>query len=229
MRLPQGNARTFHSERLWGDWLGVVYDDVDVDDQTLVTNIRTGESFTRPGGLLALGDGFALIRTKPQVAPVGVQAWLFATGATVAIPDGFRLATDGNSRVAWVDADSIKIASLPGAGTSAPRLLGVVAPGSLVADGRHRWTPQLDFTKALAAGALELHDATGSLVRSIPTQASESGSLRAAFWDGRDSAGALVKAGTYSWTVRVDAADATGAAVSVDGAGPPTGTLTVTR
>ena len=46
-------------------------------------------------------------------------------------------------------------------------------------------------------------------------------------WNARDLTGAPVPASRYTWTLRVEGADGTGPAVSVDGTGVPSGTVTI--
>jgi flagellar hook assembly protein FlgD len=91
------------------------------------------------------------------------------------------------------------------------------------------WKPQFDLTKAVQAGSLEIRNDAGTLVRSIPTKASPTGSIRDVAWDGRDAAGSLVTPGTYTWNLAVSATDTSGGAVSIDGQHSPTGQVQVHR
>ena len=115
------------------------------------------------------------------------------------------------------------IAAIEGLPASVPRLLGALGADVFQADGEGRWQPQFDLTTPVGAGVLTLADSAGEAVATVPLPAGPSGSIRGVSWDGRGTDGELVSAGDYSWTLDVDGA------VSVDGLGPASGRLTVTR
>lgn len=119
------------------------------------------------------------------------------------------------------------MAKIQGVATTAPRLLGVLAPSSFKAGTT--WKPAIDTSKPLNAGTLEIRTSKGKLVRSVATQATASGSLRKATWNGRDAKGRKVAAGTYTWTLRASARDGSGTVTDVTGRAAATGTVKVKR
>ncbi|MDQ7992733.1 MAG: FlgD immunoglobulin-like domain containing protein, partial [Propionicimonas sp.] len=207
--------------QLWGDWISVSWE----AGGAQVMNYRTGETHAVDGRIEALGDGYALVFRYGPPAPGHDEdtrtalLWSLPGGELRPVPvaDGFEVAIDGVGRVAWVTGSAIKVADVPGAGTSGPRLLGGLAKAAFTA-GRS-WKLDLDASEPLRAGRIEIRDAAGKLVRSIATKATASGSLRGLTWNGRDAAGKKVRAGTYTWILRADAADGTGTVTDVTGLG----------
>jgi hypothetical protein len=160
------------------------------------------------GSLKVLASGDAV--TLPCEEPGGVE---FGGGSLVACA-----AVYGD-----LPSPIFAAAGLPSA---APRLLGVLAPSSFAAG--KKWKPQFDLTKAVGAGTIQIKNAAGAVVRTLPTKASSLGSLRGITWNGRDAAGKKVPAGVYTWTLSVAASDGSGTAVPVDGAAQaPSGTVRV--
>ncbi|MCW5952011.1 MAG: hypothetical protein KIT69_07115, partial [Propionibacteriaceae bacterium] len=233
--LPSGPEYWAGGIRIWGDWISVSTGSPDDGYGSQVVNYRTGETHTVDGDVRALGDGYALVfRFGPMEPgdddyPRTVELWNYQTGEHRAVPVGtrFQVAIDGVNQVAWVTEKTIEVAKVPGAGTSKPRLLGAVAASSFRA-GRI-WKLALDVTKPLRAGTVEIRKASGALVRSLPTKATASGSLRSINWNGRDAKGRKVAAGTYTWTLKASAADGTGTPTDVTGLRPARGTVKVTR
>jgi hypothetical protein len=216
--------------RLWGDWVGVTFRVHGDQRTTELHNWRTDASRTTAGELAALGDGFAVILRSTGKGWDQVTTLLtvdLATGAeTVLAPAVLYPApvTDG-VRVAYVDGSDLVVRKIPGAGASAPRLLGALTSGS--ATPADPWTVALDMTKAVAPGTLTIRSADGAVVRVLPTSATASGSVRGPVWDGRDDAGAAVTSGEYRWEYAADAADGTGAVRDVTGQTAPGGTIDV--
>ncbi len=235
LTLPAGPEYWAGDLRIWGDWIAVSSGYPEVGYTAQVINYRTQESHAIDGKVEALGDGHALVFHYGPPAPGleedsrTVELWNVATGEKRPVPvaTGFRVAIDGVGQVAWVTETTIEVATLPGTGTSRPRLLGMLAPSSFRA-GR-AWRPELDTTKPLKAGTLEIRNANGVLVRSIATRATASGSLRGLQWNGRDAKGRKVAPGSYTWTLRAEAADGTGPVADVAGLGEATGTVKVKR
>lgn len=198
-------------------------------------NYRTQASYPVEGEIQSLGDGYALVYRYGPRAPGAEEpprtalTWTFPTGTTQRVPaaDGDPVAIDGAGQVAWVTPTAIKVAKVHGAGTSKPRLLGVLGGASFTAG--KTWKLDVDATKPLKAGSLEIRDAAGKLVRSISTTATASGSLRGVAWNGRDAKGRKVPAGTFTWTLKADAADRTGTLTSVTGLAAVSGTVKVKR
>lgn len=233
-RTPTSTVRT--EWPMFGEWLVAAYWEGNSWGQ-LAFNYRTAQSvdLTAFGTIWGLGDGWVLavdLNTGQGVVKV------LTTGQTLVLPASAlgvaEAATDGIRTVAWrsTDADqtsSYRIAEVTGLPLSAPRLLGTLAPASFRAKAGKTWRPQFDLTKAVAAGTLEIRNSAGVLVRSLATKAGSSGSIRGVAWNGRNSAGKLVPAGKYTWTLNVSGTDASGAALSVDGLRPASGTLKVTR
>ncbi|MDF1489795.1 FlgD immunoglobulin-like domain containing protein [Tessaracoccus caeni] len=125
-----------------------------------------------------------------------------ATGKTSKI-DGWGSALD-NNRVAYqVEKNDrpadVRVETLDFGGKSAPRMLGVIAKTSLTSGDK--WKADIDFTKPLLKGKLEIRDSKKKVIRSITLPATSDGSYRDVTWDGKDSKGKLVPAGSYTWTV----------------------------
>lgn len=208
----------------WGDWVVAPYVEGDSYWQ-LALNYRTGDHvvFTGRSPIRALADGWALASDGSAA-----DLRMLATGENLVVNDGPTelLATDGSHTIAWEDRAGTHLAEVKGLPSTPARLLGALGAGKLGADGT--WTPQFDFTKAVTAGTVELRDAAGSLVASLPTAASPDGTVTGVSWDGTDAAGTRVAAGSYTWTFVVKAADGSGDATAVDGQHQPSGTVAVT-
>ena len=220
---------------LSGDWLLVDIDpgDTSNDPQTLVYNIRTHEQHLQPGYALDIGDGFALIESLGDAnGDAFVQVWDFVHQTVDTITDdAWIISTDNVRRIAYSTPTHLVSRTLDGVGASAPRVLGTVISGSLnLSATSARWKPEIDTTKAMAAGTIEIRDSLGTLVRTLAYPAADDGSIRPV-WDGTaDDTTTKVALGTYTWTLAATAADGTGALQTV--AGQPTtlgGTLTVTN
>lgn len=218
-----------------GDWIVASYIEGNIYGQ-VAFNYRTQQAvdLTAQGWVYELGDGWVVLSNSgAKTATVHV----LATGQTLVLPTGAQLGNvegDGIRTVGWevIDEDfnvTFKIAELQGLVAVAPRLLGTLAPTTFKAKAGKRWSPKFDLTKAIAAGTLEIRDASGTLVRSLATRATSTGSVRGVSWNGRNAEGKLVRAGKYTWTLAVAAADGSGAALSVDGLRSASGTLKVTR
>lgn len=233
--LPAGPEYWAGGIRIWGDWISVSTGSEDEGYSSQVVNYRTGQTYTIDGDVRALGDGYALVfRFGPMGPgdddyPRSVELWNYQTGEHHPVPvaSRFEVAIDGVNQVAWVTEKTIEVAKVPGAGTSKPRLLGAVAASSFRAG--KTWKLALDVTKPLRPGTVEIRKASGALVRSLPTKATASGSLRGLGWDGRDAKGRKVAAGSYAWILKASAADGTGIASDVTGLRQAAGTVKVTR
>jgi hypothetical protein len=211
---------------IWGDWVGtsVFSDAPDHDIDTILYNYRTGRRITHPGVLWRLGDGIALIQTPSDDFGYPLAAWDF--GADVEYPlgnGGFGACDLDGNRIAFTTSTHLVLRTVDGVATSAPRMLGVVATGR--ATRTSPWKAALDLTKPVAAGTLEIRTKAGTLVRTLVTAASATGSLRGIAWDGRDDAGAEVAKGTYRWTLVVSGADGSGVARDVTGTAAATGRI----
>lgn len=229
--LPAVAGRTYGSYvAMWGDWvlIGWYGGNGETSGRVLV-NYRTKAVRAVDDAFFDVGDGYLIRSEQVSDAVYRLVFVSIADGTTVRTPGGERVITDGQARVLWVGPEDLSVAAIPFGGRSAPRLLGVIAPNTLLADGKHRWRPQLDVSKQITVGTLEFRDAAGRLVRSLPTYATTRGALRTVSWDGRNASGRLVKAGTYTWTLNVEAQDGTGRVTAVDGLGPAAGTVKVTR
>ena len=213
---------------IWGDWVAFATYSDPGGATVRIHNYRTGAEKALPGyGMVALGDGFAVVRSGAGASSV----WNFVTGVTTALagsPDLSReneagysadlVAVDGN-RVAFTDssAGKLHVQTFAGLARSAPRSLGVVASGSSFTPGGQSWSVSIDVTKPLAAGQLQVLNPSGSVVRSIKVPATATGSLRGIVWDGKDDAGHLVAGGTYGFKLTSQATDGTGTVMAVDG------------
>ena len=222
--LPDLAGRTYrHTDWLmWGDWVVASYE-TPAQPQYLLFDYRTGQTVEIAAGewLNLLGDGW-IVFTDQESRQVRLR--VLATGEEVTVVDKeAAVSSDGVRTLAWEDADGAVIAAIEGLPASVPRLLGALGADVFQADGEGRWQPQFDLTTPVGAGVLTLADSAGEAVATVPLPAGPSGSIRGVSWDGRGTDGELVSAGDYSWTLDVDGA------VSVDGLGPASGRLTVTR
>ncbi len=220
--LPDAAGATYGNDnwRIWGEWLSATRQ-THTSNVTVVLNHRTGDSWQLPekSWVLALGDGWVLLTDGQQV-----RLRVLATGEEVVVADELvDIATDGIRTLAWSGAQGGVVATIEGLDAPVPRLLGTLRMSKLRADGEHAWTPEFDLTGPAGPGTLQVADAAGVVVASLPVDASTSGSIRGLRWDGRDAAGELVEPGRYTWTLDVDGA------TSVDGLRPASGPLTVTR
>jgi hypothetical protein len=222
----------FYDREIWGDWIGVTASRWDGDTGTsetltLVRNYRTGVQKTHAGYFLGLNDGYAIVKDADTEV---IGAWDFVHNTTVVLDgatSGLReIAADGK-RVAYPDyvAGKLRVKML-GAGfaTSAPRSLGVDAPASFTIGDS--WLADIDLTKALAAGKLEIRNAHGELVRSVAVPATASGSLRGITWDGKTDSGRYASGGAYTFTLTSAAVDGSGTVTAVDGTDRSLGSVT---
>jgi hypothetical protein len=230
---PQVNGTwSWEETQLWGDWVTFsLWDDATSDAHVYFYNYVTGAPPVHfPNGVpLELGDGVALVADLED----GDRTVLFNYLTNERIPVGelSRLVSlDDANRVASIEEDGIAVATVPGMGLSAPRLLGTVAPATF-RPYTGPWTPEFDATKPLSAGTLEISHGNGSSVvvdRVLSIPASSDGSIRDVSWDGKDDGGNPVANGQYTWTLKVtDAEDAGKALFAVDGASPASGTVVV--
>ncbi|WP_143447684.1 hypothetical protein [Kineosporia sp. R_H_3] len=181
-------------------------------------------------------------------ADVGVLAWVIHSdpGSTIRVLDTtsasaapvdlvtttsevLDIALD-DGLLAWRDeAGNARVSTLPFDHARRPRLLGVVGT-ALSPDGDGRgdtWAPKIDVTKPLGPVTLTIRKGT-TVVRSL-TGTAPDGSIRNIVWDGRDTAGALVADGPYTWTLTGDAADGDGGVRALDGVHAATGVVAVDR
>lgn len=230
---PQVNGTwSWEETQLWGDWVTFsVWDDATRDAHVYFYNYVTGAPPVHfPNGVpLELGDGVALVADLED----GYRTVLYNYLTNERIPVGERsqlVSLDDANRVASIEEDGIAVATVPGIGLSAPRLLGTVAPATF-RPYAGLWTPEFDATKPLSAGTLEISHGTGSSVvvdRVLNVPASSDGSIRDVSWDGKDGSGNPVADGKYTWTLKVtDAADAGKALFAIDGRSPASGTVAV--
>lgn len=218
--------------QLWGDWVAGTRDEA-TDRHAVVYNYRTGQLRVSPSSatLTALGDGFAVINTFRADNDRQLQVWNLATGAMTTLSSVSSVTATDGSRVAYLSGDPfnrftkarLTVASFASLARTAPRTLGVVAPGTW----KKSWHVDIDLTKAVRAGRLEFRDAGGQLIRSLKVPASRDGSIRNIRWDGKDSGGRLVAAGTYTYRLTSVAADGTGGVRAPDGSASPVGTVVV--
>lgn len=224
IELPDVATRTYRDTGwwMWGEWVSASYEAFS-GYPTVLFNYRTGESTELPEGsmMLGLGDGWVLLG---EVSSTRVRLRVLATGEEIMVTeDGGEVSSDGLRTLAWSGLEGAAIATIEGLPAPVPRLLGALGAATFQADGEHTWTPRFDLTAPAGAGILQVADAAGAIVASLPVAATTSGSIREVDWDGRDAAGELVAAGDYTWTLEVDGA------TSADGLRPASGSLTVTR
>jgi hypothetical protein len=176
------------------------------------------------GTIKTLGDGYAI------VADVDTYSlWNLSTGTFTALTDCVGpVATDGVGHVACASGTELIWRDFSSLSTSSPRLLGVLAPGSVDFSGASSWEPQLDLTKPVAAGTLEIRNADNQVIRALASPASVDGSIRGLIWDGLDTAGRPAPVGDYSYRLLADSVDGSGAATLIDAPAAAGGTVTVT-
>lgn len=158
---------------------------------------------------MALGDGWAVVSVDDAAQ---VRLLNGGSGPALGRVEAGAVSIDGVRTLAWQNAEGTHVGRVDG--------LPLVRRGQT-------WRPQFDFTAAVVAGVVEVHDEAGALVTRLPTKAAVEGSVRGLTWNARDLSGAPVPASRYAWTLRVEGADGTGPAVSVDGTGVPSGTVTI--
>lgn len=234
--LPQPEGRVYlnnsylrglSSWQLAGDWVSAHYQDPGEQFGALAFNVRTGRlvDLSRDPSIFGLGEGWALLGNTDDGL---VRIVDLTTGDRLDVTvsyDARTIMSDRSDTITWAGDASLDIARVEGLPVVAPRLLGALAAPSFGAGAT--WQPAFDLTKPVQAGRLELRDAGGRLVRTLPTPAAPEGSVRGARWDGRDQAGAPVAPGTYTWTLVAPAADGSGATLSVDGTHAASGRVRV--
>lgn len=205
---------------LWGDWVfGYTFDSHYIP-YTLAINYRTDQVYERYGLPVDYGDSFVAIQYYDDNDALRLEVWNPATQATESVPDvdWDAVVTDGTARLAYSTATELVVRPLTVAPTSAPRMLGILAPSSLnLITSTRSWVPEIDTTKPLAGGTLTISNAAGDVVRTFTVAASDDGSVRGLAWDGRDEAGNDVATGTYTWKLVASAQDGSGNVTRVDG------------
>ena len=229
---PPAVAGTWVPEEtsIWGDWVSF-YFWTGEQVNTYVYNFVTGAApaMFADGQLKEFGDGVALVMDRSGNG--GPVLWNYLTDDRTPVPAfNERISIDDGNRVAYVEQDGIAVATVPGMGLSAPRLLGTVAPASF-RPYAGPWTPEFDATKALSGGTLEISHRTDAGIvvdRVLSVPPSTDGSIRDVAWDGNDDSGNPVADGQYTWTLKVtDAVDSGKALFGIDGRSPVSGTVTV--
>jgi len=224
LQLPEVGAEGYFTDvRLWGDWVAAtLWPGTGALQYPVVVNYRTGETLTSPvnARLLALGDGVTV-----SVLPFtgNIQIWDFAHATIRTVPASAAAVGLNGARLAYLDSGKLVITNLAAPTSSAPRVLGVVSAKT----GTGRWQLEIDVTKAVKAGSLELRNSAGKVIRTIKVSASTTGSLRGISWDGRTSTGKRAAKGTYSLHLIANAADSSGSVVGVDGVAATIGTLDI--
>lgn len=221
--LPPGSARYEAWLAVWNDAIAFTGCDTNgcgVD----VYHLGTGALIRSvPGGLVDLGDGYVIVRTWPTVTLIDL-----ASGSATPLDHADNVASDGVGHVAYATETDLVWRDFSSLSTSAPRVLGILAPATFDATSPSPVMKiDIDTTKQLAAGSLQVKNSTGATVRTISTPASSDGSLRLQ-WDGKNASGDVVPSGTYSYTLVANAADGTGAAKAIDGTSAVTGSVQVT-
>lgn len=211
--------------RMWGDWVGTTLSGR--GDHAALRELRTARVLERPGRLLALGDGVAVLGVPADLdQPLGrLAVWNLTTDEITPLPGtsgGSPFGLDGDRIVYATDTDLV-VRTIPGVATTQPRLLGAVGAGRATAD--EPLILAIDATKPLINGTLTISDPSGRVVRTLPTPAAPAGALHDLRWDGRDDAGTPVPRGRYRWTLLATAVDGTGQLVNVTGTGAAEGTI----
>lgn len=211
--------------RTWGDLV------VETTDSGIASvNLATGAVGTISRSLThaVATDGAVLFTQNNQL-----YAWTATTGAApvliAPVLDQVSFAAE-NGKVAWVGPDGVvRVASMPIAATSRPRMLGIVGTPAVFAPNvtgqAKTWKPQIDLTEDLTSWTWTLRKGT-TVVRTL-TGTTANAAIRTLAWDGKDGAGALVGNGRYTWSLTGSAKDGSGTLASVDGSSTVTGTIDV--
>lgn len=214
--LPDLGSEGYYTDvRLWGDTVAATaWPSASAQPYPIVINYRLGQTFTGDLGqqLKALGDGYVV-----SVAWNGttIHVWDFVHNTTSALAASAGPVAVAGARLAYVASGTLRVTSLSGVSTSAPRILGAVIRKT----SSRTWVMDVDLTKATKAGRVEIRNQAGTLVRSLTVRSSVTGSLRKLTWNGRAANGKKVPAGLYTARLLVNAADGTGTVTDVYGAG----------
>jgi hypothetical protein len=230
--LTVGAQRECYNVQVWNDRVAMTcYDSADSKMYLVVFDLTSGALVKSDTGkwLQDLGDGYVTVGTYDSATQSNVyQIEALAGGAPVTLADcSDGVLSDGVGHVLCTSSTQLIWRDYSSLSTSAPRLLGVLAPAAVDFSSTPAWVPDFDTTKALNAGTLVIKNAAGVVVRNLATAASPDGSVRGLSWDGKDASGKSVPAGTYSFTLNAAASDGTGTVLSIDGAGAVTGSVTV--
>jgi hypothetical protein len=130
------------------------------------------------------------------------------------------------------DTGALAVQALPFGQATAyrPRLIGALGSSGFSPDGdgvRDLWVPQFDLSKPVGPILVTL-TRNGDVVRTL-TASGPDGSVRDVAWDGRNEFGIALPAGAYRWRLDAKARDGDGTLTAVNGVGPATGTLALSR
>jgi flagellar hook capping protein FlgD len=204
-----------------GDSLAAWYDTVAwerLDGTIVVHTLSTGRNrVVDPGGGgpwdLRLSDLAMSWRTVDGSKVLDLRS---RTSRPVTLAGLTNAAVDGHL-VAGIDAESFRVVVRPlpfGSTRKTPvRLIGVLAPAAFTPGTT--WSPQLDLTEPATGVTVTIRSGT-TVVRRL-TGTAPDGSIRDLTWDGRNTAGARVAAGRYSYRLTATAADGEGALTPVAG------------
>ena len=194
---------------------------------------------TSPGSSwrIKVDDGVVAWALDSNTTTAGKQpvvAWNGVNGSapvTVADDTSSTLFDVGDGRLAWESFDgSVRVAPVGFGGKGRPRLLGSYGNVSTFAPNvsgqATTWKPQFDVSKGLSSLTLTIAK-SGTTVRTFTGGSTPTGAIRGIAWDGKNSAGALVGNGTYTWTLTGNAIDGTGAVAAINGTSAVTGSLNV--
>ncbi|MCW5951839.1 MAG: hypothetical protein KIT69_06245 [Propionibacteriaceae bacterium] len=147
----------------------------------------------------------------------GVNRFVYSTGTALKLVDLAQ----------WDDADL--------SGTTAPRVLGTIAPTSYEINGV--WRLALDASRPLDDGVVEILDAAGTKVAELPATGGEDGSIRVS-WNGAKLVGGsmldgslpehLVPDGSYTWRLLIADTDGTPLTRITGDTAAPSGSIKVT-
>jgi hypothetical protein len=229
--LNVGAQRDCTGVQVWNDRVGMsCYDSGDFKMYLEVFDLTSGALVKSETGkwLEDLGDGYVTAGMWDSATQSNVfQIEALAGGAPVTLTDCDGVLSDGVGHVVCTSSTELIWRDYSYLSTSAPRLLGAVAPATVNFASTPTWVADFDATKPLNAGTLVIKNAAGGAVRSLATAASSDGSIRGLSWDGMDASGLPVPTGTYSFTLNAAASDGTGTVVSIDGAGAASGSVAV--
>ena len=197
---------------------------------------------------LAMGDGVAAVR---DLKTGGLALWDLnhdydlGRPGTEELPDGADPSVapsfDGVNRVVYSTGTSLKAIDLSDwngadiSGTTAPRVLGTIAPTSYEINSV--WWLAVDASRPLADGVVEILDATGNKVAELPVTGGEDGSIRVPWNGARLDGGSmldgslpehLVPDGTYTWRLLIADTDGTGLTRISGDTAAPSGSIKVT-
>lgn len=210
-------------------------------DQVRWRDLKTGKQ-----GEIAAGEGGWIYWVGLSGNRIGVRSYAMAGGTSetgVFDPTGKQLLTVADTEgqqigpvgLAWAARNpntyrplNPELTPVPSAGLPPRHEGNPFLPASLdLTATSPQWVGEWVFTEPLTTCSLVIRNGSGTVVRTISCDAAYTTLGEAVVtWDGKDSSGALVPGGSYTW--QLTGGDGDGPLVDVDGTSGVQGTVTVT-